>query len=454
MAYQSINPADFKLLAEFVCISDSELNDKLNKSVAAYQFWSKTDIKFRLNLIRKIAEKLMSDFQFHAELISLEMGKPITQSKMEIQKCAALCHYYCEKAEELLKPIHYQENDRKSMIVFEPMGIVYGVMPWNFPYWQVFRFFIPNLILGNVCLLKHASNVPQCALNIEKVVSEAGVQEGVFANLFINYNQSEAVINHPAVCGVTLTGSEAAGAKVAELAGKNIKKSVLELGGSDPFIVLPDANLDKAVEIGIFARMQNAGQSCIAAKRFIIHEQVYDEFRHKYIAAAEKMKIGNPLDTETDLGPLARPYLLDELVAQIEKSVNMGATIATGGKILHKNKLFFEPTVIENVTEGMPAFHEEIFGPVAVFFKFKTLEEAIELANITEFGLGASVWTQNIEQGLKLAGQINSGIVAVNGLVKSSPDLPFGGTKKSGFGRELGEAGLKEFSNIKTINIF
>jgi len=454
MAYLSINPTDLQFIAEFENISDAELEVKLNTSSKAFLNWKKLSLNQKLDYVKKIADVLLQNRQFHAETISREMGKPITQSIMEIEKCAALCDYYCQNAEKLLESNVFTDAHKNSLVVYEPMGIVYGVMPWNFPYWQVFRFFIPNIILGNCCLLKHASNVPLCASNIEKIVLDAGVPEGVFSNLFINYLQSETVIAYPSVCGVTLTGSEAAGAKVAELAGKNIKKSVLELGGSDPFIVLPDADLKEAVKTGVFARMQNAGQSCIASKRFLIHEDVYQKFLTDYIIAINELKIGDPLDENTDLGPLARPYLLHELISQIDRSVAGGASIACGGKMLQNDKLFFLPTILENVTKDCPAYHEEIFGPVAVFFKFKSLDEAIELANDTEFGLGASIWTANYEIAMSLARQIDTGTVAVNGLVKSYPALPFGGIKKSGYGRELGEAGLKEFANSKTINLF
>jgi succinate-semialdehyde dehydrogenase / glutarate-semialdehyde dehydrogenase len=326
--------------------------------------------------------------------------------------------------------------------------------PGIFPFGRYSGFFVPNIVLGNTALLKHASNVPQCAEAIENIVLEAGIPEGVLQNLFIDYKQSEKVIASPYVWGVTLTGSELAGSKVASLAGAHIKKSVLELGGSDPFIVLDDADIDGAVDSGIIARMQNAGQSCIAAKRFIIHQKAYDEFVEKYTQAAQKLVLGDPLDERTFMGPLATSYLVEELESQIAESVKMGAKVLTGGKRSPLGKLYFEPTVLSDITEAMPAFHQEIFGPVACMFKVKDDEEAITLANQTEFGLGGALWSRDENRAFHLAKQIQTGTVAINGGVRSEPRLPFGGTKKSGYGRELADLGLKEFANIKTINIF
>jgi len=454
MTYKSINPATLEKLGEFPLLDNTLLEDKLKISKNVFLTWKNISIDERLRYVKEIGLHLKSDLVYHAKLISTEMGKPFTQAKTEIEKCILLCDFYFDNAKSLIKDKEFNENGKLSYITYEPMGIIYGIMPWNFPYWQVFRFFIPNIILGNTTLLKHASNVPQCALAIEKIVKSAGVPDGVFTNLFIDYQQSEKVISFDGVCGVTLTGSEMAGSKVAELAGKNLKKTVLELGGSDPFIVFDDADIDKAVEIGLFARMQNAGQSCIASKRFLIHQSVFDNFTEKFILACNNLKMDSPLSEDTELGPLANPYLLEELENQVNTSVRLGAKVLCGGGVLEKGRLFYKPTVITDVNQGMPLFKEEVFGPVAVFFKFNSDVEAIELANSTEFGLGASVWTKNIEKAMKVAKNIVTGTVAINGLVKSDPKLPFGGVKKSGFGRELGELGLKEFANIKTINVF
>lgn len=454
MTYKSINPATLEKLGEFPLLDNTLLEDKLKISKNVFLTWKNLSIDERLRYVKEIGLHLKSDLVYHAKLISTEMGKPFTQAKTEIEKCILLCDFYFDNAKSLIKDKEFNENGKLSYITYEPMGIIYGIMPWNFPYWQVFRFFIPNIILGNTTLLKHASNVPQCALAIEKIVKSAGVPDGVFTNLFIDYQQSEKVISFDGVCGVTLTGSEMAGSKVAELAGKNLKKTVLELGGSDPFIVFDDADIDKAVEIGLFARMQNAGQSCIASKRFLIHQSVFDNFTEKFILACNNLKMDSPLSEDTELGPLANPYLLEELENQVNTSVRLGAKVLCGGGVLEKGRLFYKPTVITDVNQGMPLFKEEVFGPVAVFFKFNSDVEAIELANSTEFGLGASVWTKNIEKAMKVAKNIVTGTVAINGLVKSDPKLPFGGVKKSGFGRELGELGLKEFANIKTINVF
>jgi succinate-semialdehyde dehydrogenase / glutarate-semialdehyde dehydrogenase len=454
MQYKSVNPVNATLLKTFNSISDSELSQKLINGHEAFLTWEKSSLDYRSNLIANIADLLRKDVEMHAKFITLEMGKPIVQARAEIEKCILLCEYYCEVAPDYLKPAIHESNAQESFVTFDPMGLIYAVMPWNFPYWQVFRFLIPNLMLGNGALLKHASNVPQCADNIEQLLLQAGIPEFVFQNLFIDYDQSDKVIGSEYVWGVTLTGSEFAGSKIAEMAGKNIKKSVLELGGSDPFIVLEDADINEAVDVGIVSRMQNAGQSCIAAKRFIVHESVYNEFLDKYTKAAQALIIGDPLNEDTYIGPIARDYLVEELQQQVNKSVEMGAKVVCGGKRSSVGESYFEPTVLVDVKEGMPAYKEEIFGPVAIIFKVSTEEEAIGIANDTEFGLGAAVWSADITIAKRIAAQIRSGTVAINGGVRSEPRLPFGGTKKSGFGRELAELGLKEFANIKTINVF
>lgn len=454
MAYQSFNPTTLSLMKEYDYLSDNQLNKKINLSESAFSLWSNLSFEKRIDFIVQIARLTEQNKKDFASLITAEMGKPITQSMAEIDKCVLLCQYYLENAERIISPQHFYLKETNSRVVYEPLGAVYGIMPWNFPFWQVFRYVIPNLILGNTIFLKHASNVPQCAESIEKLILQAGIPEGVFQNLFIDYHQSEKVIASSITSGVTLTGSEPAGAFVASIAGKYLKKTVLELGGSDPFLVFSDADLDSCIKTAIFARFQNAGQSCIAAKRFIINENIYQEFLERLTAEIRKIKIGDPLKEETELGPMARDYLLKDIEIQVKKSIETGARLIAGGKRLDEKSLFYEPTILDEIKENMPVFSEEVFGPVISLFKFSHDEEAINLANRTPFGLGASLWTKDIDRGLHVASAIRAGTIALNGLVKSHPALPFGGVKKSGYGRELGEWGMKEFANVKTINIF
>lgn len=455
MEYRSINPYNSKLLNAYRVLTNDELDRKLNLSSKAFSRWSKEQLSVRLKLVKSVGSLLSDERNKHAEIISLEMGKPITQSLSEIDKCVSLCYYYADVAQDALSSkIFFSTSTKKSIVKYQPIGIVFGVMPWNFPYWQVFRFLIPNLTLGNTTLLKHASNVPQCADEMESLFLRAGFSEGVFQNLFINYKQAEKVIEFKDVWGATLTGSEKAGSHIASLAGKNIKKSVLELGGSDPFIVLKDANIEKAVSFGLTARMQNTGQSCIAAKRFIVQESVYDDFVECFKEKAQKLVLGDPLDESTEIGPIAREYLLYELEGQVKSTIERGATLICGGSRFDKNKNFYKPTIISNIGKNCPAYYEEIFGPVALMFKFNESKDAIELANDSQFGLGATVWSENIDEAEQIALNLNAGTVAINGMVKSAPELPFGGVKKSGYGRELSEIGLFEFANMKTINLY
>lgn len=454
MPYESINPYNQQLLKTYSNLENGELNEKLNFAYNAYLSWSQLLPGERVKIVQAAGHLLGKDIQHHARLISLEMGKPIRESVAEIEKCILVCDYYCQNAAKILKQKDYSDKNHESYVWFEPTGIVFAVMPWNFPYWQVFRFLMPNLVLGNAALLKHASNVPQCADAIEKLFLKAGMPAGVFQNLFINYEQAEEVIRFHGVSGVTVTGSEYAGSVVAGLAGRLIKKSVLELGGSDPFIVLEDADIETAVHTGIMARMRNAGQSCIASKRFILHKKIREKFVEQFIRRSSELVLGDPLSEQTEMGPLAREYLLEEVEKQVADSVALGAEIHLGGKRSSTGKLFYQPTVISGIHKSMPLYSQEIFGPVAMVFNFETLEEAVFLANDTEFGLGASIWTQNRKKALEIAKKVKSGIIAINGLVTSEPHIPFGGVKKSGYGRELSEMGLTEFANIKTINIF
>jgi len=379
------------------------------------------------------------------------MGKPIKQSIAEVEKCSLVCSYYANNAEEFLSNEIIKTDASESFVRFDPLGIVLAVMPWNFPFWQVFRFAAPALMAGNTGLLKHASNVPMCALAIEEIFCDAGLPKGCFTTLLIGSSKVDEIINHPKVKAATLTGSEQAGIKVAESCGRNLKKSVMELGGSDPFIIFDDAEIDKAVSVGISSRMLNNGQSCIAAKRFIVTKNIFEEFKNKFVEKINAIKIGDPSLAETELGPLARKDLLDELDEQVQKSVAAGAEILCGGKKINSEGYFYTPTVLSNVTPKMPAWYEEFFGPVAILIKAENEEEAIRIANDSPFGLGASLWTSDKNKAKKLSAEIEAGSVFINGLVKSDPRLPFGGIKLSGYGRELSHYGIKEFVNIKTV---
>ena len=451
MAYKSVNPYNGDFLKSYNELSNIELLDKIDQSVSAYSKWKDLPIFERLKYLPRLSELLSNQLDHHASLITFEMGKPIKQSKAEIEKCITACKYYYENAEALLKPQKHESLSNDSFVIFQPIGIVYGIMPWNFPYWQVLRFLIPNLILGNAVFLKHASNVPQCAEALESLILEAGFPKGIFQNLFINYEQSELVIGNKNVRGITFTGSEAAGSKVAALAGKNIKKSVLELGGSDPFIVLKDANMQIVIDQAVFARMQNTGQSCIAAKRFFVHEDVYQVFLEGLTKKINDLRVADPMDMETEIGPMAAEYLLTELDNQVQRSISAGGKLVTGGKRLKEGTLFYEPTIIETSNIDIPVCYEETFGPVAVVISFSDTNKMIEMANSSSFGLGASVWSKNASEADYVANKIESGMVSINGIVKSDAALAFGGTKSSGYGRELADYGLKEFSNIKTI---
>lgn len=446
----SINPFSGEVLKEFSSIAFSEVEEKIIRADEAYHLWKKTSFDERNILMLKLGEIILSKKNELATLATLEMGKLILESGLELEKCARLCKYYSENAEEFLKEENVETDSAKSFIRYESMGVLLGVMPWNFPYWQVLRFAVPALMAGNVCLLKHASNVPQCALEIEQLFIEAGFPKNSFQTLMIESSAVEKVIAHPAVRGVSLTGSESAGSSVASIAGKHIKKSVLELGGSDPFVVLHDADINLAVKNAMHSRMGNNGQSCIAAKRFIVSEKIVDEFTEKLKEKFLALKSGNPLEKTSQVTVMAREDLASELEEQVKKSVSLGAKINCGGL---REAAFFQPTILSNVKPGMPAFDEELFGPVAAIISFATEEEAIPLANNSEFGLGASVWTTDTERGIKLAAEIESGSVYVNALMKSDQRLPFGGIKKSGYGRELSIAGIREWVNVKSVMV-
>lgn len=450
MEFQSINPYTNEIIESFPALSEQQIGLKLETSQQAFYPWSKTSFSHRANLLRKVADALDNNTDRYAEIITLEMGKAITEARGEIKKCAWVCRYYAENAEKFLKEEIIPTDARNSYVRYEPLGAVLAIMPWNFPFWQVFRFAAPTLMAGNTGLLKHAPNVTRCALLIEALFTEAGFPEGVFQSLIMDVSHVPQVVSHPVVQAVTLTGSERAGARVASLAGQHIKKSVLELGGSDPFIVLADADLDQTAKVAVQARMMNAGQSCIAAKRFIVHEKVKDEFTARVQQHIEALKTGNPLHESTTTGPLARVDLAENMERQITQSVQQGAKLVMGGV---REGAKFSPALLLNVQPGMAAFDEETFGPAATIIPVQNEAKAVEMANQTLYGLGASIWTSDPEKGAMLAQDIYSGSVFINSLVKSDPRLPFGGIKQSGYGRELSHHGIKEFVNAKTIYV-
>lgn len=451
MAIQTINPATGKLEKTYEAFSTDKINSLIDTADIEFKKWKNVSFADKKILMNNAAKILRAKKDLLGKIITAEMGKPIKQAIAEVEKCAWVCEYYAENAESILQKEIINTDASESYVQFDPLGIVLAVMPWNFPFWQVFRFAAPALMAGNVALLKHASNVPMCSIEIENVFTEAGFPKNVFTNLLIESSQVKAILENPKVKAATLTGSEYAGSMVAQTCGKQLKKTVLELGGSDPFIVLEDADLSVAVKTAVVARIINNGQSCIAAKRFIVVEKVYDKFSKMFIEEMKKLKVDDPMNFETDLGPIAREDLLYELEHQVKKSVESGAKILIGGKRIPREGFYFEPTIIADVTQQMPAYHEEIFGPVATLIKAKDENDAIRIANDSEFGLGASIWSGNIQKAKLLATQIESGSVFINGMVKSDPRLPFGGIKKSGYGRELSHYGIKEFVNIKTV---
>lgn len=447
---KSIHPFDQSVVDEFQEIDSSVLQKKLDKASAAFKDWKKTSFTYRSELMVNVAALLKKNKDEYAHTITLEMGKVIGEAKTEVEKCAGGCEYFAKQAENFLSDKVVVTDARKSLITYHPTGAILAIMPWNFPFWQVIRFAAPALMAGNVGLLKHASNVTKCSLLLEKIFLEAGFPEGVFQSLVIDNASVESIIQSDYVQGVALTGSEYAGSRVAAIAGKYIKKTVLELGGSDPFIVLADADLDKAVKTATQSRMQNAGQSCISAKRFIVDKKIKDEFVSRFSESIKALKQGNPFDESITTGPLARIDLAETLDKQLKNSVSKGARVVTGGQRSGGN---FVPVLLDHVNPGMPAFDEETFGPLAAVISASSSEEAIALANSSRYGLGASIWTRDLEKGERMAREIESGSVFINSLMKSDARLPFGGIKKSGYGRELSQFGIKEFVNIKSISI-
>lgn len=453
MHIKTINPANGKLLQSYPCFSPAEIDDSLQQAQHAFAHWSQQSFATRGVCFKRLADILDNQQQQYASLITSEMGKPISQAKAEIKKCAWICRYFAEQASHYLQPYTIATEHYKSEVVHEPLGVIFAIMPWNFPFWQVLRFAAPNLMAGNVGVLKHASICTGTALALQDLFEQAGFAKHVFTSLIIENEQVKSVIAHPAVKGVTLTGSARAGKAVASLAGASLKKSVLELGGSDPYLILADADIAQAAEICVQARMAVSGQVCISAKRLIVVESVYDAFKAAVLAQLKQYQADDPKNNHCHFGPMARADLRDTLHQQVQASIKAGAHCILGGKPLDRPGFYYAPTVLENITQHSPAYTEELFGPVVCLFKVKNEAEAIRLANDSEFALGAAVFTQEREHGEAVAKQLNAGVCAVNTAVASDPRLPFGGINASGYGRECAREGITEFVNIKTLNV-
>lgn len=447
----SINPATQLEIASYTRNTLTGVNDKIIKAKAAYNVWKTLSFEDRAKPLRKLASLLLEDLDVHAELITKEMGKTIGQARKEVEKCALVCNYYADNAETLLRDVPVATEASKSYVTFQPLGVILAIMPWNFPFFQVIRFTAPALMAGNTGILKHASNVQGCAFILESLFDKAGFPEGVFTNINVSSDIMEDIIEHQHIAAVTLTGSEAAGRSVASLAGKHLKKTVLELGGSDAYIILEDADLEMATDLATLGRLQNNGQTCIAAKRFVVMESIYDDFITLLTQKMKEKIMGDPMDEDTYYGPLARLDLRDELHEQVLKTLEHGATLVLGGYIPEKKGAYYPATILGDVKPGMEGFDNELFGPVASIIKARDENEAIALANNTMFGLGSGIITRNLERGECIALQLEAGSSFVNKLVASDPRLPFGGIKNSGYGRELSGYGIKEFTNIKTI---
>jgi succinate-semialdehyde dehydrogenase/glutarate-semialdehyde dehydrogenase len=453
MPIASINPATGELLKEFSALNPTQIEAKLAEAEKAFERHRRMPFARRAELMMAVARLLEQEKEPLARIITLEMGKLLRAGIEEISKCMRGCRFYAENAEHFLADRTIATDATRSYVRYEPIGAVLAIMPWNFPFWQVFRFAAPALMAGNVALLKHAANVPQCALAIEDIFRRAGFEEGVFQTLLIETEQTRSLIDDPRVRAVTLTGSERAGSEVASAAGRQIKKSVLELGGSDAFIVMPSADLEPAITTGVTARTINTGQSCIAAKRFILSDEIYDRFVSEFVERMRALKIGDPLDPATEIGPLATETILNGVDEQVQDSISAGANLVIGGKRVDRAGFFYEPTVLTDIPRHSPAYREEIFGPVASFFRVSDATEAIEVANDSSFGLGASAWTNDSAEKERFASELATGMVFINSMVASDPRLPFGGAKRSGVGRELGAEGIREFVNIKSVSI-
>ena len=451
MPFVSLNPATNQLIQTHDCWDGQRLQQSLKKTFHAQQGWAQTALDHRAEILRAVAVHLRAHCAQYAVLITKEMGKLLGEARAEVEKCAATCDYYAQHAGDFLRADPVESDAGKSYVAYRPLGVVLAIMPWNFPFWQVFRAAIPALMAGNAVVLKHAPNVPQCAFAIEAIFRDCGLSEGVFTNLMIEVEQAADAIASPYVHAVTLTGSEAAGRKVAACAGQHLKKCVLELGGSDPFIVLHDADLKYTVDMAVSSRFLNCGQSCIAAKRFIVVPQIADEFVHLLKMKVEALKLGDPMDETTQIGPMARMNLREALHRQIEDSIVQGALPVTGCKAVARAGFFYQPSILDGVTPKTCAYHEELFGPVAVVIRAASEEDALHIANETRFGLGSSIWSKDTVRAEQLAAQIDAGCTFINGMVKSDSRLPFGGVKASGYGRELSKLGMHEFVNAKTV---
>jgi succinate-semialdehyde dehydrogenase/glutarate-semialdehyde dehydrogenase len=451
MAIATTNPATGEVLKAFEPLSAAQIEQKVQLAASAFLTHRRTSFADRAEKMLRVAEILEKEKEECGRLMTLEMGKTLRSAVAEAAKCATGCRYYAENAERFLADEVVETSAKRSFIRYQPLGPILAIMPWNFPFWQVFRFVAPALMAGNVGLLKHASNVPQCALKIEEIVHGAGFPEGVFQTLLIGSGPVDGILNDPRVAAATLTGSEQAGIQVGVSAARRIKKVVLELGGSDPFIVMPSADLDAAVATAVEARVQNNGQSCIAAKRFIVAESIADEFERKFVSRMQALQVGDPFDEKTQLGPLANADAVTSLDADVKKSVAAGARILTGGHPLQRPGNFYAPTVLTDIPKESPAYSEEFFGPVASIFRVKSVDQAIQLANDSRFGLGASAWTRDPAETERFSNELEAGMVFLNKMVASDPRLPFGGVKSSGHGRELSMHGIREFVNIKTV---
>ena len=451
MALATVNPATGEVIKKFEPLSAEQIEQKLQSAAAAFRSHRSTPFAERAAKMMRVAEILEKEKDECAHLMTLEMGKPLKAAVAEAQKCATGCRYYAENAERFLADDMVETGAKRSFIRYLPIGPILAIMPWNFPFWQVFRFVAPALMAGNVGLLKHASNVPQCALKIEEIIHRAGFAEGVFQTLLIGSEPVDGILNDSRVVAATLTGSEQAGIQVGVSAAKRIKKVVLELGGSDPFIVMPSADLDAAVATAIDARIQNNGQSCIAAKRFIVAEKIADDFERKFVKSMQELRVGDPFDASTQLGPLANADAVTSLDADVKKTVAAGARVLTGGHPLDRPGYFYAPTVLTDIPKNSPAYQEEFFGPVASLFRARDVDQAIHIANDSRFGLGASAWTNDPGETERFINELDAGMVFLNKMVASDPRLPFGGVKHSGHGRELAANGIREFMNIKTV---
>jgi succinate-semialdehyde dehydrogenase/glutarate-semialdehyde dehydrogenase len=451
VAIASINPTTGELTKRFDAHTDAEIESALDNALSAFERHRRSSFADRAAKLQRAAELLEKDRERLARIITTEMGKLLRGSSEEIEKCVLGCRFYAEHGEKFLSEQIVSSDAGRSYVRYDPLGAVLAIMPWNFPFWQVFRFAAPALMAGNVGLLKHASNVPQCALAIENIFRDAGFDPGVFQTLLIENEAVEKIIRDPRVKAVTLTGSERAGSAVASTAGRELKKSVLELGGSDPFIVMPSAKLDDAISTGVKSRMVNSGQSCIAAKRFIIADAIYDQYLAQFVENMKRMKLGDPMDETTEVAPLSSENILRGVDEQVQKSVAAGAKILCGGKRADGAGYFYEPTVLVEIPKNAPAYREEVFGPVALLFRARDRDQAVAIANDSSFGLGASVWTNDAAEQEFFSRELQSGMVFVNAMVASDPRLPFGGVKRSGYGRELGAEGIREFTNIKTV---